>query len=188
MRAPNEQLLLYKINTTSDPEAYATLYDWYVKHIYRFVLFKVGHREDAEDLTAAVFLKVWKHLIDSEEPVRNFRAFIYQLARTTVIDFYRSRNIQESLFFSGEAEDLQSPFLDPLKQLVAGEGVKELLGALSSLNEVYREALILRHIDGLSTGEMAQVLKKSPIATRVLIHRAMQALKKEVEKTAGKTI
>ncbi|MEK7606742.1 MAG: RNA polymerase sigma factor [Patescibacteria group bacterium] len=183
MRAPNEQLLLYKINTERDPEAYTALYDWYVKHIYRFILFKVSHREDAEDLTAGVFLKVWKHLLESEKPVRNFRAFIYQLARTTVIDFYRSRGTQEALFFSGETEELHAPSLDPLKQLVAGEGVKELLNALSALNDTYREALILRHIDGLSTGEVAQVLQKSPIATRVLIHRAMQALKKEMEKT-----
>ena len=54
-----EKRLLYKVQTQQDAEAYAKLYDMYVERLYRFILFKVSHRQVAEDLTSDVFLKKW---------------------------------------------------------------------------------------------------------------------------------
>ena len=45
-----------------EAEAFGLLYDFYMPRIYRFVLFKVGHREEAEDLTHQVFLKAWENV------------------------------------------------------------------------------------------------------------------------------
>ena len=47
----NEKILLYKLQTEQDPEAFVALYDNYVKRIYRFVYFKVATHEEAEDIT-----------------------------------------------------------------------------------------------------------------------------------------
>lgn len=94
-RFPIEQQLLLKVQTTNDPDAYATLYDLYIDPIYRFVYFKVRTVQDAEELTADVFMKAWEHLTHADkEPVRKFRPFIYQIARNTIVDWYRKNQHQ----------------------------------------------------------------------------------------------
>ena len=58
----HEKLLLYRVRTKKDPEAYGKIYDLYARRIYRFVYFKVSSEEEAQDLTADVFLKAWSFL------------------------------------------------------------------------------------------------------------------------------
>ena len=52
-----EKLWLLQVRTQKDPEAFGYLYDAYIEKIYRFVYFKVGSREEAEDIASEVFLK-----------------------------------------------------------------------------------------------------------------------------------
>jgi len=62
-----EKLLLLRVRTKKDPEAFATLYDMYAEKIFRFVRFKIDSREEAEDITSEVFLKVWNFLLEHQE-------------------------------------------------------------------------------------------------------------------------
>ena len=57
-----EKLLLYKVVTQKNPDAFAKLYDFYIEPIYSFFFFKLSNREDAEDITSEVFLKPWDYL------------------------------------------------------------------------------------------------------------------------------
>ena len=57
-----ERIQLYKVQVEHNPDAFALLYDKYVKQIYRFIFFKVNNKEEAEDITSDVFLKAWNYL------------------------------------------------------------------------------------------------------------------------------
>lgn len=177
-----EQYLLYKVNTHKDPEAFAALYDLYIKQIYQFIFFKVKRKEDAEDLTANAFLKAWRHFSEGHQVVRNFRAFIYTLARNLVIDFYRQQGRQESLFFEGEEEGVKIVGQDVFSEQAFSDDKRALLKALDSLKTDYKEILVLRFIEGLSFKEIAQIINKSQVGSRVLAHRAMKALKEEIKR------
>lgn len=173
-----EQLLLYKANIQKDPESFAGLYDLYVKQVYQFIFLKVRRREDAEDLTANTFLKAWQYISQGHKTVRNFRAFVYALARHLVVDFYRQKSRQESLFDEEKQMEKTAPSYDFLQRQEISEEIKEIVKALDKLPESYKEAIVLRHIEGLSIKEIAQVMKKTRLSARVLIHRAMKALKR----------
>lgn len=176
-----EQYLLYKVNAKKDPEAFARLYDLYVRQIYQFIFFRVGRKEDAEDLTANVFLKAWNYLSGSGQEIRNFRAFVYELARHGVADFYRQKGRQETLFFSGEEETISETVVyDFTEKMALSEEKKNILKTLETLKDEYKEVIILRHIEGLSISEIAKIFKKSRITTRVLLHRAMKALRQKL--------
>ena len=56
-----------------------------------------------------------------------------------------------------------------------------VLEFVKKLKESYQEIIILRHIEELSLAEISKILGKSPVSTRVLLHRANQALKREYE-------
>src|ERR1051326_1164607 len=72
--------------------AFTELYNLYFKKIYRFIYFRVSHKEVAEDLSEDVFVKVFSKL-SSLSSDASFEGWLYQIARNTVIDYYRDKKI-----------------------------------------------------------------------------------------------
>lgn len=174
-----EKILLFRIRTQGDKEAYGELYDNYITSIYRFIFFKVSSKETAEDLTSETFLKTWSYLADQEKStkIEMFGPFIYRVARNLVIDHYRKKREEESI---GEAFDQADERIDIKKSLEISEEFKNLEVGLRSLKEEYREVVILRYIEDLSITEVSSVIGKSKSNTRVLAHRAIKALKETI--------
>ena len=82
-----DRYLLYRLKIKRDPEAFAKIYDRHVESIYRFVIIKLPRKEDAQDITAETFTRLWQHL-QKHKDITNLRAFLYQIARNLVADFY----------------------------------------------------------------------------------------------------
>ncbi len=185
-RSLKEQYLFLKLRATRDPEVFGELYDIYVDQIYRFIYFKVGRKEEAEDLTGDVFLKTWQYINDmGSEVIDNLRAFLYQTARNTVIDFYRTRDQKEVIALPRE-DDGEKPAMeiidekqDLVEKIELASDLEEVKKALQKIREEYREVIILRFIEEMSVKETAEILGKSEGAVRVLLHRAVAALKEE---------
>jgi len=83
-----ENLIIEAIRGESS--AFGQLYDHYQPRIYRFILVKVGHREEAEDLTHQVFLNAWKNIDGYQHRGFPFSSWLYSIARNAVIDYYRT--------------------------------------------------------------------------------------------------
>lgn len=172
-----EKLLLFKI-ANKNPDAYAQVYDAYVKEIYRYIYFKVATQQDAEDLTSEVFLKVWNYIVNSDEPVTNIRSLLYRVARNTVIDFYRRKahaDIQYDEELLLQIPDERQQHL--LRQVETIMDMHQLEQLLRRIKDEYREVLLLKYVEQLSIQEIAKALDKNPGAVRVLLHRALKVLK-----------
>jgi len=87
----SEKILLFKLQAKEDPEAFAKLYDIYARRIYSFVFFKVGNREEAEDITSEVFLKAWRYISEKKE-IESFSGLLYKLSRNCIVDLYRKKS------------------------------------------------------------------------------------------------
>ncbi len=173
MNKISEKLLLYRIQAKQDPEAFGQLYDVYVKQIYRFVYFKVSSREEAEDVTADVFLKTWNYLRENKE-VKSFSGLLYRVARTSIIDLYRSR-AKEPLLLNEETEvGDRGAWHEKLEIKIENE---KLVQALKKLKQEYQEIIILRFVDELEMDEIGEITGKGAIAVRVTLHRALKKLK-----------
>lgn len=167
-----ERLWLYRIRSRRDPEAYASIYDRYVSQIYRFILFKVGDGEIAKELSADSFLKAWEYMMEGK-PVKNVSGLLYTIARSTIADHFRKKKL-ELVSIDDAPEIVDRKYLGAAE---TSEDMANTLQAIRGLKDEYREALLMRHIDGLSNAEIAAALGKSSGAIRVLIHRATEALK-----------
>jgi RNA polymerase sigma-70 factor (ECF subfamily) len=172
-----EKYLLFKAKHTGDAEAYGEIYDRYVERIYRFIFFKVGNKADSEDISSEVFLKAWQYIKEGHE-VRNVNALLYSIARNLVIDHYRSearkREYEETSPFALEKEGDDGM----AAKIEMAAGRENILESLKKLKDEYSEVLLMRYFDELSIGEISEIVGKSPNNTRVLIHRALEALKK----------
>ena len=168
---PDEADLVRKAKS-GDARAFGRLYDSTLDRIYRYVFFRVTDAELAEDLTSQVFLKAWENL-RRYKPGGPFVAWLYTIARNTVIDHYRTRKQSVPLDQTVIKED---PALDEKVDLKHDIGI--LQEAMQELTEEQREVLTLRFLADMETGEIAERMQKSEGAIRALQMRALQALAK----------
>jgi RNA polymerase sigma-70 factor (ECF subfamily) len=152
-------------------------HDKYLDQIYRFIYFKVGNKEEAEDLSSSTFLKVWNYLQNSKIKEKTLRAFIYRTARNTVIDFYRSKNYNSGSVSLEMAAEVIDEKLNIEKAVEIKLDFSLIENKLKKLKDEYREVIILRFTEDLSIGEIADILEKPKGSVRVLVYRALKALK-----------
>ncbi len=170
-----EKILLYRIRSRKDPDAFAELYDIYVAAVYRFVFLKVSNKEEAEDITSEVFMRVWDYMTDNEAPaVGSFRALVYSMARNRIIDFYRERAKRKERPLS-DATDIHI-HADLHIAVDINMEAEKILQTMKRLKDEYQEIIHLKHIEGLSIREIAKVLGKSSGAVRVTLHRAVKKI------------
>ena len=173
-----EKLLLYRIKQ-SDKDAFIRAYDLYVDQLYRFIYFKVGNREEAEDLCSAMFLKTWHYILENSlKDQKTLKALFYKISRNLIIDHYRKTKGKETMSLDDEkgikiTDEKQN--LNNDIELKADLLVLE--SKLPELKDEYREVIISRFINELSIKEIAEVLDKSRGNVRILIYRSLNALK-----------
>ncbi len=178
-----EKFLLFRIRAKKDSDAFGELYDMYVRRIYRFVYFKVPSAEVAEDLTSETFLKAWRYLMKKRN-VPHLQALLYSVARSVVIDWYRSSanergelSLDEAI--TGELPGTGSEQL--LKAIETDFDLSRVLEKVRGLKDEYREVIIMKYLDEMSNREIASALGKSASHVRVIAHRALQALGDAIE-------
>ncbi len=168
---------------------YGRVYDAQVRKIYRYIRLKVGSSETAEDLTAQVFERGWVVYSrgadpDSDQPeIKNLRAFLYQLARHAVADYYRVES-RQAVVHLGE-RDLPQEGGDLAEREAQKEETRRVLSALSRLSSDHQDLIIQRYLNGLSVAEMAVDGDRSVGAIKTALHRAREALKKELGSESG---
>lgn len=176
-QTPEDSALIAQAQA-GDISAFGDLYQRYQEVIYRYVLARVPDATTAEDLTEVVFLNAYEALDRYEDRGAPYTAFLYRVARNLITDFYRKRKEEVSLeAVSGQVSEVVQ--LD--EKMVRREGHKELREALEGLREDYREVIRLRVILELSTTEVADWMDRSEGAVRVLLHRALNALRETMD-------
>ncbi|MDO8592345.1 MAG: RNA polymerase sigma factor [bacterium] len=176
-----EKLLLYKIKR-NDKQAFVRAYDLYVDQLYRFIYFKVGSREEAEDLCSAVFLKTWNYILaNSLKDEKTLKALIYKIARNLIIDHYRKNSARETVSLDhGNGVEVIDEKQNAGRDMEMKIDLLVLETKLPELKDEYREVIILRFVNELSIGEIADILDKSKGNVRVLVYRALNALRELV--------
>ena len=156
-----------------DPEAFASIYQAFARRVYRFCLFRVGSRADAEDLTQVIFLKIIEALPRYERRGIPFAIWVFRIARNVVADFRRANFDHVNLDAVTECGDLNQ-----------GESILRALGdrdalqqALRCLTADQREVIAYRFIADLTTREIATLVGRREGAIRALQSRALDALR-----------
>lgn len=156
---------------TGDEQAIAALYERHVERIYRYIAYRVPD-EEAEDLTAEVFLRMVDGIKEFEYTGAPFEAWLYRIASARVSDFYR-RNQRENQEIP---ETIQDPHLQPEEFLQKQQEMTHVRWALQQLSEDEQNLLILRFVERLHHKEVAVIMGKSEGAIRTMQHRALLRL------------
>jgi len=166
-----------------DEQKFLEFYDQYVEKIYRYVFFRVGSEELAEDLSSEVFLRSWQYINQNKESkpslkaMQNPRAFFYQVARNLITDFYRHKDKSPISLEEITDTTIADKNNDTAEQTNRSLEMETVRRALDCLNDDYKEVIIWRYLEEMEIKEIAEILNKSEGAVRVLLSRALSNLK-----------
>lgn len=154
-------------------------YDQYAPRIYRFIYLKVNSHPDSEDLTSEAFLKFWQNTANKQEKIDNPSALVYRIANNLVTDFYRKKSRSELIVDPTDDIHLNkiTDQTDLSKKMILKADMAKVRKALSQLKGDYQNIIIWHYLDDFSTKEIAQIMEKPESSIRVLVHRALKALK-----------
>lgn len=162
-----------------ETEAFGLIYDRYVDTVFRFVYFRVGNRQLAEDLTSDTFLRALKRIGSFTWQGRDLGAWLVTIARNLVADHFKSGRYRLEVttgdVMDAERED-RGPEGSPEAAVVDHITNVALLTAVKQLNPEQQECIVLRFLQGFSVAETARAMGKNEGAIKALQYRAVRAL------------
>jgi RNA polymerase sigma-70 factor (ECF subfamily) len=171
-----------------DPARFEALYRKYLAQVYSYAFYELGDHHDAEDATERTFVAALTNLSRFEERARpedgngasTFRVWLFRIARNVVADRQRARfrRPEEEL----EAASAVASTVDPAAEVAGREEASAAWQAVARLPGDRRRAVVLRFVDEMSTAEIAGVLGRSEGAVRVLIHRALRTVARDLDR------
>ncbi len=154
---------------------YLQAIDQHRHRVLSFANYSLRVREDAEDVTQEVFIKLWQHWqkIDHEK----LGAWLMRVAHNSVIDHVRKQRPQQAnLDQYAEVEDQLGEQSDAT-QLDQHHFKSQLQVAIKSLEDPFRSIVIMRDIQGMSYAEIQGSLELSASQVKVYLHRARRKLR-----------
>lgn len=164
-------LPLPRAPVSGDRERLTWAYQTHVTAIYQFIYSRVGNRQDAEDLTAQVFMKAINGM-RTDVSVPELRSWLYKVAQTTLADHWRE-------YYAEDTAELDEDVSRPPVPRENPEAVLRVDTLLATLPESYRRVLELRFLKGYSVRETAQELNLSETNVKVLQFRALNRAGRE---------
>ena len=171
----------------ADPARFEALYRKYLAQVYSYAFYELRDHHEAEDATERTFLNALANLGRFEERARpadgegasTFRVWLFQIARNAVAERRRQRRRRpeaplEAAVTVAAPGDLEA-------DAALHDDAVEAWRAIGRLPGDRRRALILRFVDEMSTAEIAGVLGRSEGAVRVLIHRALRSVARDLD-------
>lgn len=160
-------------------QAITEIYERYHSSVFRYLYYRLGDRETAEDLTSEVFLKMMRALPDYRQQTAPFQAWLFQIARFLSIDHFRKNNHRQEVELTEIVTD-QNPRIDTIvAQKLNAELLQQFLGKLPTDQ---REVLVMRFLVGMPITEVARVLHKSDDAIKGLQRRGLITMRLFFEK------
>lgn len=158
-----------------DTDSFGLLYDRYVDVVFRYVLFRVGDRPLAEDVTSETFLRALRGIGSVSYQGRDVGAWFVTIARNIVYDHVKSSRYRLEIT-TAELADNHEVTGGPEQEVLTDTANAELLRCVGKLGKDQRECIILRFIQGLSVAETAVRMGRSEGAIKALQHRAVRRL------------
>jgi RNA polymerase sigma-70 factor (ECF subfamily) len=169
-----------------DDRAWESIVRRYARPIFRLTYRYAGRREEAEDLTQEIFLRIYENLCTYRAESGTFNSWVYRLGRNLIIDRWRHTRFLRQCGgpledAAAEMEDQTSP--SPHRSFEQREAARLVRAGLRNLSPENQEAVILCDLQGMGYQEMSAVLGVPEGTVKSRISRGRLALARELSRT-----
>ena len=166
----------------TDRDAFGQLYERHVASIYRYVYYRVGNVEDAEDLTARVFARALKHIPTYNDRGVPFTAWLYRIAHNVVANFHRDNSRHPNVPLDevdvlGASATHEAHETDHDGRIDSERERDRLLCAMRKLPEERQHLIVLKFVEQMQNAEIGQIMNRSEGAIKSLYHRTLLQLR-----------
>lgn len=160
------------------------IYQKYHQDLFQFTFYLVKNRELAEDLVQEVYIRVLRSY-QQFEGKSSLKTWLLSIARNVAIDHFRkTKNLKNQVFSHPEWKDIELRDNKPTPEDVAiqNDRIRFLYESLDACSVDQRMVLVARYIQDLSIHETSEMFGWSESKVKTTQHRALKALKKQMEK------
>lgn len=165
------------MDAAATKEQFITAYNEYQDGIFKFFYFRVYNREKALELTQDTYIKVWKYIVDGKE-ITYMKAFVYKVAYHLVVDYSRKKKeqsldalLEEGMQFTDHHAQTEQDTIDWMASMQE----------IEKLDDTYKDVIKLRYLDGLTPGEIGNIVGASENVVSVRLHRGLKKIKATIE-------
>ncbi len=144
----------------------------------KFAYMQVQDIDVAEEIVQEGFARAWASASTPRDPVE-FRRWLYRIISNLARDHFRARKQAAGLALAPQRPD------DPVREAERRAIDESLATALRSLTLGERQAIYLRYFEDQSFAETARILGRPSVSVRVMVHRALGKLRRQLEQSAG---
>jgi RNA polymerase sigma factor (sigma-70 family) len=179
-----ETTRLVRLTLGGDSAAFEQIILRYQTRVMNLAARFLGTRDDARDVAQEVFLRAFKYLhrLDIQRPLE---PWLIRITVNVCRDTVRSRQRRRDTFVETETPETIDQSPDPFAGLARKQERLMLQRALASLPEKERLAIVLRDVEGLSTSEVASILRSSETTVRSQVSRGRLRLKTAIDRLTG---
>ncbi|HMA75888.1 MAG TPA: sigma-70 family RNA polymerase sigma factor [Candidatus Krumholzibacteriaceae bacterium] len=178
-----EDIKLINRSLEGDEKSFEKLLNKYKGPVFSICLRMVKNRDDAEDLSQDLFIRVF-NMLDRYNPAFPFSSWIYRITSNLCIDFLRKKKRNRVLStdqpIKGKDGTMQRQFVSkeigPERKTEVSEKMKALEESIGMLPEPYRIIIILRHQQQLSYEEISDMLAVPLGTVKARIHRGRKMI------------
>lgn len=168
--------------TLQNHEAYGFIVERYEEKLLRYIMrISAGSKEDAQDLLQDVFLSAYKNLNDFDQNLK-FSSWIYRIAHNKVISHFRKITARpKTTTYEGDSQllNILASEEDIARNLEKKYTAQQVRETIDSLDERYREVLILKFLEEKDYKEISDILEKPMGTVATLINRAKKQFKEK---------
>lgn len=161
------------LNGDKKEKEFVNAYDQYADAIFRHCYYRIFDHEKAKDFMQETFFRTWKYMANGTD-IENIRAFLYRTANNIIIDESRKK---KSVSLNEIMEKGFSPSIDTRQATENYFTQKEVVEIINSLDEKYRDVIIMKYIDGFSPKEIAHITSNTESNIYVKLHRGLKIVK-----------
>lgn len=170
----------YRRFLEGDETALVEIVSQYRPGLQNYIYSIVNNITVAEDLTEETFVKLFTKK-PKNKGTASFKTWLYAIGRNLALD-WRRKNPQGKYISIDEIRNLESDVRELTELYCMDEERKAVREALNHINPDYRNVLLLFYFEDFDVAEIAKILKKTKKNTSVLLHRAKNALKNQLQK------
>lgn len=159
-------------------QQYLEHYDELSPALYRFFVFQTSNKDVASDLLQETFFKTWEYIANGK-PVKNLRAFLYQVARNILTDYRRKKKSSSLDSLTEVGLDFESE-TNILEEESIHDDLRYIVEKFKIFDEEQKQLITLRYIEDKSIKEIAEIFQERPNTISVKIHRAVEKLKNHI--------
>ena len=168
---------LVKDAQKGDAAALADLYERFFDRIYRYVSFKSGSRDEAEDITGDVFVKMLESIHSFKWQGHPFSSWLFRIAHNLIVDYFRRAARKKTVPLEAAAATVGTTPDDINRVVETNLTMAEIRVAMQGLTSLQQEVISLRFAGGLSVSETATALGKNDNAVKALQHVGLKKLR-----------